>query len=558
MDGAPAEDGAPAVDGEDAGDAGAWTGSAEQVAFAERVLAAHIARSSGNGRRPPQRDLRPDELACIPDTTVTRRGRQSCVETATATAAAAGRMLAAATTDLAKAQQAGDEDALRTVRVTAVSGYRSSGYQRRLWLGYFGGTGGYYNQTRTTRAAIPDGPHSDAAVDYLLRRKGDGGFGIGARIAAPGYSNHQNGIAVDLLQERTAGHGIRNSSQEAARARWRDTWFHRWLRVHAAVHYFEQLASEEWHWEYKPAAAGGGGAGAGAGAVSGAVSGASSRTGDDTRSTAVTTFEGGRLWTFRARTLGLPVSVFCPPAALGRGEVDLVLFAHGLLGGCPRPRQLPAGFVTDRPFSLGRIVAASGRPAVLAVPLLDWANPGGEAAFGPGRARWHALARPENLDALVGEVLAELGRTQAGSPPALHELVVAGHSRAYDLLEPIAAQHTEPAMTQGHLAKLRRIWAFDTTYAGRVGRWTDWVQHNQRLQVQLFYRPGTPTAAVGDAFYQRRGDRLVVTRVTEGHCAVPATRMPALLGRSDGGNGAGAPDEIDAGAGAGAGATPSG
>ena len=107
-------------------DSEVWSGTADQNAFRDRVLAAHIARSKAAGGA-PQRDLRRDELKAIPRTSI---------ETRADTADAAGRLLAAANADLAAAQKAGDADARRTVRLTATSGYRSSAYQSDLWRQY--------------------------------------------------------------------------------------------------------------------------------------------------------------------------------------------------------------------------------------------------------------------------------------------------------------------------------------------------------------------------------------------------------------------------------------
>ncbi|MBK7622543.1 MAG: S8 family serine peptidase [Kineosporiaceae bacterium] len=510
--------------GEDDGpEAPAWTGTPEQEEFRARVLAAHIARTRA-AKGAAQRDLRPDELADVPGTCRTRRGTTTCVRTAAVTAEAAGRLLAAANADLATAQQAGHADALRTVRLTATSGYRGSDHQRRLWLGYFATK--YYNRTRAARARLADGPHSDAAVQYLLRRKGDGGYGIGGRIAAPGYSNHQSGIAIDLWQERVRGQAIGNDSDDAARRRWRDSWFHGWLREHAATYGFQPLSTEEWHWEFRPPTPR---------TAARTAARSAARTANPVTATAETgEYLGGRLSTYRSTALGQPVAVFVPKAALGRAEVDVLVFAHGLLGGCPRLRALPSGFVTEAPFRLGRVVDASARPLVLVVPLLDWSAPGGEAAFGPGHARWHRLGHPAVLDAVVTEALAEAGRTQQRSAPTLRELALAAHSRAYDVLEPLAAHRADPAMRQGALARLRRIWAFDTTYAGNVPAWTDWLAADPELRLHVFYRadyrPGRNTGTIGDRFAARQGGRLTVTRATEGHCAVPATRLAEVLG----------------------------
>ncbi|WP_199763156.1 M15 family metallopeptidase, partial [Bradyrhizobium guangdongense] len=132
--------------------------------------------------------------------------------------------------------------------MTAASGYRGSDHQRSLWLTYFKG---YYNRTRAHREALADGPHSKAAIAYMLKSKAYGGFGLGGRIAAPGYSNHQNGIAVDFYQNRKAGHEVANNSSDAARANWRRSWFYGWLKRNAAAYGFEQLPTEEWHWEVR-------------------------------------------------------------------------------------------------------------------------------------------------------------------------------------------------------------------------------------------------------------------------------------------------------------------
>ncbi len=218
-----------------------WTGSAEQLQFRERVLAAHLAHTRKR-RGAPLRDLSTDEakrLVTIPGTNVT---------TFPDTAAAAGRLLRAAHADLATAKRAGNADALRTIGLGVNSGYRGSQRQRELWLGYFKD---YYNQTRVARASLPDGPHSQRAVEYMLD---PGGFGLRGKIAAPGYSNHQNGIAIDFRQDRTAGHAVRNSTTSRARKAWRDSWFHHWLGQNAELFGFQSIPTEEWHWEYRKGA----------------------------------------------------------------------------------------------------------------------------------------------------------------------------------------------------------------------------------------------------------------------------------------------------------------
>ena len=221
-----------------------WQGTADQIAFRDRVLEAHVESRRRAGAA--KRDLSRSELGVVASTDGVEMGLDA--------AAAAGRLLAAANADLARAQASGHADALRTVRLSATSGYRGSAHQRDLWLRYFAAKDGYYDQTQTARERLADGPHSAQAVTYMLTPVRAGGFGLGGRIAAPGYSNHQGGIAIDFWQVRRKGHEIRSSSRDAARARWRATWFYDWLRANAASFGFQPIATEEWHWEYRPGA----------------------------------------------------------------------------------------------------------------------------------------------------------------------------------------------------------------------------------------------------------------------------------------------------------------
>ncbi len=490
-----------------------WTGTAEQLDFRQRVLAEHIARSQRRSGE-PKPDLPGTRLTLIAGTNVS---------TLPETAAAAGRLLEAANAALAQARQAGHTDALRTRNITVISGYRGSDHQRNLWLGYFSAQDGYYDQTRTARSSTAGGPHSEAAVNYMLRRRGDGGFGVGGRIAAPGYSNHQGGIAVDFLQERNRGHAVRNKSSNAARARWRASWFHGWLLEHGAGYGFEPIATEEWHWEFRGNTASAGTAGVFGSALALFKSGGAGAAG------AAASASSGKLWQFASASSGGNVAVYVSAAALKASEVKLLVHIHGHLTPCGVPKRLPEGLITESPFKFDRLIEHSGEPWVLLVPHLDWTNPGGAAAFGASHTKWHALAEPSRFNTFVDEWRADWKTRLGGQTPTLGRLVVSGHSRAYDFLEPLAESRNDAQMSQGALAVLSDIWAFDTTYAGRVDRWTDWAKAKPALRLVFFYRPGTDTAAVGDAFFGRRGGNFEVYRVGEGHCAVPARRLPPLL-----------------------------
>ena len=480
----------------EASDAGPWTGSAVQRAFREQVLNAHLARSRRR-RGAPQPDLDNSQLKIVHGTRVPMRSDA---------AEAASRLMEAANIDLAKARTAGDPDALQTVRISAVSGYRASGHQRGLWLDYFIG---YYNKTQKVRGAIVDGPHSARAMSYMLD-----GYKIPNRIAAPGYSNHQGGIAIDFHQARTKGHEISNAYE--GQTRWRSTWFFDWLKTNAAHFGFTPYTKEAWHWEYKPSLA---------------------RESEAESGQPVREFAGGLLQTFKTTSLQdqVMVSVFCPRAARSQGPVDVVVYAHGLISPCPpAPRKIPESFVTDAPFRLGTIVDASNRRMVLVVPYFEWKP-----------RQNHRLGNPENLNRLVAEALAAVGTMQGGPTPSLANLILAGHSRAYGFLEPLAKSYANPAMLQGALAKLNQVWALDTTYGCTVPAWLAWLQSKPNLRVSVFFRNTwqrtstgdlvpTGTTGCGRLFYANRtkvGGRLQVVPVDprETHCSMPVRRLPVLL-----------------------------
>lgn len=225
-----------------------WQDTPEQKAFLEAVLQAHLARSR-RGRQPLP-DLGGDELKPVVGTGVHMR---------TEAASAASRLLADATQALAAAKQAGDKDALATIKLSATSGYRGRAKQESLWREYFMRPKGYYNRTAAHRASLSGGAHGDAAITYMVKY-------VSPKIAAPGFSNHQAGLAIDLWQTRTKENAIANSTDSTAVRKWQRTWFFAWLQANAGQYQFAEYAKEPWHWTYtgkvgaagaQPAAAGG-------------------------------------------------------------------------------------------------------------------------------------------------------------------------------------------------------------------------------------------------------------------------------------------------------------
>jgi len=106
--------------------------------------------------------------------------------------------------------------------VWVASGYRSYEKDEGLWNSYYPR---YYKETAKARAKLPGGEHGDAAAKYLAKY-------IGKYKAAPGFSNHSNGMAVDLwTQEGTE----KITADKSLQVRWKRTWVHKWLVKNAAT-----------------------------------------------------------------------------------------------------------------------------------------------------------------------------------------------------------------------------------------------------------------------------------------------------------------------------------
>jgi hypothetical protein len=488
-----AEDEALHDDEEERFDSETWSGNAEQIHFRHRVLEAHIKRTARKKKmNGPQRDLRDDELAAIPG---------SRIQTKAETAAAAGRLLSAARADLIKARASGDADALRTHDIDVANAYRSGATQYASWMSKFKR---YYNLSQAARAGLAGGPHSAAAVIYMLNPEGPDGFGLPWRLAAPGFSAHQSGTAVDFSQDRPEKYRVSINTDKRERRKWRATWFHHWLTRNAARFGFKPLKSEEWHWEYRPE-----------------ISPGDRGESEDEAVAQARAFLGGSIWTYASRACRSPVSVFVPAAAHGREKVDLMLYVHGLLGPCDAPRVMPEGLVSAAPFALGKIVADSARPMILVVPRFQ---PGNDKSWSP-----HRLNRPGALNALFAEVLAETGRRLNRGAPAIDQLIVAGHSRAFGILYPLARASASPELEKGALARLSRIWALDATYGTPpIAAFESLMKAKQGLGVEIVYRAKSATDRFKSA--SRTGAlalRPIPMSIT--HCAVPGRMLPTLL-----------------------------
>ncbi len=128
------------------------------------------------------------------------------------------------------------------VQISLNSAYRSPEHQFNLWMDYFPN---YYNQTRTHRQSLEGGEYGDKAAQYLAKY-------VISRISTPGFSNHNNGLAVDIRNTEN-GEYIRNSSLASWITKWKASWLWSWLVDHANTYGFYQETSinEPWHWVFR-------------------------------------------------------------------------------------------------------------------------------------------------------------------------------------------------------------------------------------------------------------------------------------------------------------------
>jgi hypothetical protein len=200
--------------------------------FRDAVLARHILNSGHGGKRQPATEILPDELAVVAPGKTKRDPPMMLRKEA---AAALFKLL-----DAARKAVGGND----TIGIG--SAYRSVNHDRDLWLGYFRK---YYWETLDRRRQFFGGPLGSEAVAFMAHY-------VGRWKAAPGFSNHSLGIAVDFHYR----HGktvLKCAHADSSLAAWKKTPFYQWLAGssgddgHAREFNFHPYHPEPWHWEYK-------------------------------------------------------------------------------------------------------------------------------------------------------------------------------------------------------------------------------------------------------------------------------------------------------------------
>jgi hypothetical protein len=198
-----------------------WPGkSAEQLAFMRAVYDKHVENSRKRGATFTA-DL-PDQ-----DLDVIIGGHRARKD-----AAAQARLMLDKATSALRAAGLADK-----VKLGILSAYRPGSQQFLIWQGK-GRRGGfpYYYQQMVAKGRLREGDYGSQAVAAMASE-------IGKWVAAPGYSNHQDGLAIDF------GTGAAGQKLGLIGTR---SWFHAWLVDNAAKFDFQPYVEEAWHWTYRP------------------------------------------------------------------------------------------------------------------------------------------------------------------------------------------------------------------------------------------------------------------------------------------------------------------
>lgn len=239
----------------------------------------------------------------------------------------------------------------------------------------------------------------------------------------------------------------------------------------------------------------------------------------------------GELCTFSSKKGGSTTAVYVPGAARGSDPVSLLVWIHGDLV-CGGEGKNAVSYVWSKTFPLAKQLAESKRPFVLVAPTMNW--------NWKDNKKSHTLGSPKRMNEFLEEVRAWLTTAGWSSAPALGRLILAGHSRAYVVLNGLAAGVNDAESSRGVLARLSDVWLLDTTYGKKnktahCTNWIKWARAKSGVNLRIFYRKDTDTAAVAECIRDEAkmaGLKNVTVQGISSHCSLPRDHMPDLLAAS--------------------------
>ncbi len=244
-------------------------------------------------------------------------------------------------------------------------------------------------------------------------------------------------------------------------------------------------------------------------------------------------------------------TVVVPIAARNKKEIDLLVFFHGL-DTCDPGHNFDANKVV-KIFGLDTQVEDSKGEGAIAAPALYWVklktDGSNQKEVDENKEDIKKAWSAAQLNAFVEEVLDKIGENSSDRP-SLRRLILAGHSRAYDLLTPLANEFVSSGAdtTKGALAKLAKVLAMDTTYgenhAKILKKWADKLggvkfllvlgvpKGYEPLKDDCKYKKHDPPIKYWDCAMQgvKLPANLEVKKVSEEHCQLPNKYVKTALG----------------------------
>jgi len=241
--------------------------------------------------------------------------------------------------------------------------------------------------------------------------------------------------------------------------------------------------------------------------------------------------KGTSCW-FDSTSSQSPTAVYVPAAALRSDPVRLLVWIHGDIIPCGDEGKDAISYVKSDIFPLARQLTDSKQPFVLVVPTMKW-------NWKTNKVR-HALGTPKTMNAFLDEVRNGLTRAGWSKAPTIGRLILAGHSRAYVVLNALAAASSDPASSLGALGKLSDLWLIDTTYGKKnkaihCKNWMDWARTRAKapfVNLRILYRKDSDTSDVAECIRDEAVKSALSNVTVQGfpsHCSLPRDQLPALL-----------------------------
>ena len=424
----------------------------ELMAFMRKVYLAHVRRSDKPGNR---------FVDTLPSTALDKvpSGQKARKDAA----AEAREMFRAAQAQLVA------ENLQGRVRIGVRSGYRSADEQFGIWQGKFkGGKGGfpqYYADTRAARRRLAGGEFGDEAAKMLAGH-------IGGNVAAPGFSNHQDGLALDLSTRKGTGTLIKL---------YYGSWFHDWLKANARTYHFHQpLPNEPWHWVYQPPQ------------TSGEAEWSEAETW--AHEVVPTAVPAGKMKVPQLRVLaGHRGKGNGPDAILHWNampsvptEIDVVVHLHGFSSA---GKTLVNHYQTWAGLDLAPVDGAAGagrtRPTLTVLPRGN--NTGIKTRKGNlFKYTFPALTTKNGLDELLRESLQQFADRVGGLPPKVGRLILTAHSGGGAPLMRILRQRSDD---------ISEIHVFDGLYQDATAL-EEWAARHIRADRKAVEAGGVPSGAM--------------------------------------------------------------